>query len=300
MDDGDDASVPTDLLPADAFALLGNEHRVRILQALLSILRREKEYPASFSALQTETGATVSSQFSYHLGELTGHFLKHTNEGYAFRYAGWKVATALLAGIYNQRDEFDAISIAGTCPRCETDALEATYQDEWMEIDCRTCETRLTRYPFPPGALAGRSPSEFLHTFDQHVRAHMRLAREGVCPACFGPMKPFIKRTDLNTTPDQYAGYECTRCGNRLYPSVGMLLLNENSVREFCQNQGLAVNTMPFWELGFCVDDRCTDVTNEDPWQCEVRVIADCETLVLKLNEYLTVVSADVLDENTT
>ncbi|EMA41970.1 hypothetical protein C447_00230 [Halococcus hamelinensis 100A6] len=271
---------------------------MRILQALLDILRTEKEYPASFSALQAEAGADVSSQFSYHLDELTGHFLKHTNEGYAFRYAGWKVATAILAGIYNQRDEFAATSIAGTCPRCETDALEATYQDEWMEIDCRACETRLTRYPFPPGGLAGRSPSEFLHTFDQHVRTHMRLAREGVCPACFGPMKPFVERNDSDTTASRDAGYKCTRCGNRLYPSIGMLLLNEKPVREFLRNRELPVDVAPFWEIGFCVDDRCTVVTCKDPWRCEVQVAADSDTLILELNEHLKVISTSILDNS--
>lgn len=294
MDEADDESVPADLSPSDAFALLGSEHRVKILRALLDLLRDREEYPASFSTLRAEAGIGVSSQFSYHLRELTGHFLERTEEGYAFRYAGWKVATAILAGTYNQRGGFTAISIDGTCPCCGMDALEATYRDEWMQVDCTACETQLTRYPFPPGGLAERSPPEFLHAFDRHVRAHIRLARDGVCPACTGPMTPFVNQKETDTTAGRAAGYECARCGNRLYPSIGMGLLDEPVVREFHRNREPEVDAVPYWELGFCVDDRCTTVTNEDPWRCEVVVASDGDILVLELNEELSMISADV------
>jgi hypothetical protein len=297
MKEADDESVPADLSPADAFTLLGSEHRVRILRALLDLLRTNEEYPASFSVLRAEADIEVSSQFSYHLGELTGHFLKHTEDGYAFRYAGWKIATAILAGTYNQRGEFREISIAGTCPCCETDALEATYRDEWIEIDCRACERQLTRYPFPPGGLAERTPSEFLHVFDRHVRAHIRFARDGICPACTGPMTPFINPDKINATVDRAAGYECARCGNRLYPSVGMGLLSEPVVQKFYRNRNQSIDTVPYWELGFCVDDRRTTVMNENPWRCEILVASNDDTLVLELNEELSVTSADVQDK---
>lgn len=294
MDEADDESVPADITPADAFALLASEHRVKILRALLDLLQDREEYPAPFSVLRIEAGLEVSSQFSYHLRELVGHFLKRTSEGYAFRYAGWKVATATLAGTYNQRGGFAAIPIEGTCPCCGTDTLEATYQDEWMEIDCRACETQLTRYPFPPGGLAERSPPEFLHAFDRHVRAHVRLARDGVCPACIGPMTPFVNQAEAETITDGAAGYECTRCGNRLYPSIGMLLLDEPVVQAFYRDRELEVDAVPYWEVRFCVDDRCTTVTNKDPWRCEVLITSSNDTLVLELDERLTIISTSV------
>lgn len=293
MDEADCESVSAGLSPADAFALLGNEYRVRILRALLDLHQTRAEYPTSFSTLRAEAEMEVSSQFSYHLDELTGHFLKHTDEGYSFRYAGWKIATAILKGTYNQRGEIAAIPVPGTCPCCGTNTLETTYQDEWMEINCRNCETQLTRYPFPPGGLAERSPPEFLRAFDRHVRSHIHHARDGICPACIGPMIPFVNREKTDMSAGRVAGYECTRCGNRLYPSVGMLLLNEPAVQKFYRNREQEVDTKPFWELGFCVDDRRTTVTNEDPWRCEVLVGSDEDTLVLELNEELTVVSKE-------
>lgn len=58
MDNTDGTSAPTTLSTADGFALLGSEHRMKSLRALLDLLRTEKEYPASFSALEAETGKT--------------------------------------------------------------------------------------------------------------------------------------------------------------------------------------------------------------------------------------------------
>lgn len=297
MAESDDGSMPADLSPAEAFALLGNDHRVTILQALLDLHRAETEYPASFSALRKQANIDVSSQFSYHLHELTGHFIKHTDKGYAFRYAGWKVATAILAGTYNQRGQFGPASIEGTCPLCGTDALEASYQDEWMQIDCTACGTRLTRYPFPPGGLAGRTPAEFLRVFDRHVRTHVRLANDGICPACTGPMRPVVYGSQEASSHGRIAEYNCERCGNSLHPNLGMFLLEDRAIQTFSRNHGWEIHAFPYWELEFCVTDDCTTAFSSKPWRCQIQVTLDSDSLRVELDEELNVVSTDTRSE---
>ena len=57
--------------PADAFALIGNETRLAILEALWAA----DERPVSFSELRRAVGMRDSAQFNYHLQKLTGHFV---------------------------------------------------------------------------------------------------------------------------------------------------------------------------------------------------------------------------------
>ncbi len=285
----DDATVPT---TAGAFSLVGNEHRVAILEALLGLHREGEGYPASFSRLREATGMEVSAQFSYHLGELTGHFLRETDDGYEFRYAGWTVATAILAGTYDRGDRFEATGIDGTCPLCGAEALTASYVEEWLAVACSACGERLTRYPLPPGALSDRSPPEFLRAFDRYVRAHVGLARDGVCPACTGSMRPVVG--DDERTAGRIAGYWCERCGNRLHPAPGMAPLEAPAVRSFYRERGRQVDEDPYWEYRPCVDDNLAEVVGTDPWRARVRFPVEGDTLVVELDGDLAVAATTI------
>lgn len=284
-----DSRDPEGLAPARAFALLGHEHRVDILRALLDASRDGVETPIPFARLFERTEIDVSSQFSYHLDELTGQFVRDTDDGYELRYAGWKVATAILAGTYNERAEFGPTDIAGACPHCDVETLRAAYEQEWLTVSCRSCESRLVRYPIPPGVVQSRSVPEILQAFDRYVRSHMLRARSGVCPACLGVME--IETHAPNS--DNLATGICRRCGNRLYPPVGLFLRDHETVpwfrREF-DDQG----EIPFWELGWCVADKAATVTETDPWRCRLEIPANGATLALSLGEGLTVRSATV------
>lgn len=285
MDSGD-----AGLSPAAAFALLGHEHRVDILHALLGATKDDVATPISFARLFDRTSIDVSSQFSYHLDELTGQFVRDTGNGYELRYAGWKVVTAILAGTYNERAGFGPTSIDGTCPRCDADGLVATYESEWLTISCQCCENRQVSYPIPPGVVQSRSIPEVLDAFDRYVRSHMRRATGGVCPACLGVM-------DIETHPpdsDDLATGVCKRCGNRLYPPVGLFVRDHETVSWFRHEYDSDRLGVPFWELDWCVTDDAATVTATDPWRCRLDVTAGEATLVLSLGEGLTVRSATV------
>lgn len=77
-----------DLSRAELFSLLANEDRLAILETVVRASERDDvAYPVPFSTLRAAVGVEDSGRFSYHLGELCGHFLRRTTEGYALREA---------------------------------------------------------------------------------------------------------------------------------------------------------------------------------------------------------------------
>jgi len=282
------------LSPAEAFALVGHEHRVDILRSLLFASREFDEYPTPFARLQDLTDIEVSSQFSYHLDALTGQFVRQTEEGYELRYAGWEIATSILAGTYNQRAEFGPEQIDGICPLCEASDLVTSYDEEWLTIECSNCDARHSRYPLPPGAIQGRSTSELLRMFDQHVRSHMRLARAGVCPGCTGVMEVETDPDDECVHANRSVICVCKRCGNRLYPPLGRFFLDHDAARRFFTERGRSMSSTPFWELEFCVTDDVVYSRRSEPWRCTLEIGADGDTLVLLIDDDLSVQSSAV------
>ena len=68
--------------PVEAFSLLSNEDRLAILKAIVRADERG-ETPLSFSTLREMVDIRDSGRFSYHLRELTDHFLTHSADGYS-------------------------------------------------------------------------------------------------------------------------------------------------------------------------------------------------------------------------
>lgn len=277
----DSASVPT---PADAFSLLGHEHRIAILRALLEQLRNRGEYPVSFSTLYDAVDVDDSGKFNYHLDALTGHFLRRTDDGYELRYAGWAIGTAVLAGIYTERGEFGPVDIEGTCPDCGGNSLTGTYREEWLSVSCRDCESALLRYPFPPGGVVDGSVSETMDAFDAYVRSHMQLCHDGVCPSCYDSIEIFLEGEVV--PEDVPVACICERCGTRIYPFPGLVALKDSGVQAFCHEHDIPVDGR-CWELSAVLADT-NDPAGTDS-TVAVEIGADGHTLRVEIDDELSV-----------
>lgn len=276
--------------PAQAFERVGHEHRVAILDGLLDLHRRGDEYPASFSQLQKASSIPVSSQFSYHLDKLTGSYLDHTGDGYAFLTPGWNAATAVRERAYHHTDGFCDQSITGMCPECEQETLTASYQDEWVTIRCAACHEQFVRYPARPGLFEGRTIPEFLQAFDRIVRTDVTLARDGICPACSGPMTCQTSTNAPTLGDSARAVFTCERCGNRLTPSFGLVLFDELPVKQYRDQPERGLESSPFWERRVCTEADAT-VTQERPWRCEI-VLAPPDGVVVLVDETLAIMNS--------
>jgi hypothetical protein len=285
--DGEVSESPDGLPAADAFALLGNDTRIEILHALLEA--GADESPVAFSTLYDRVDIDDSAHFNYHLKQLTDHFVRRTDDGYEFRYPGWKVVRSVLAGTFTDRASLDPFDAPGTCYDCNGD-LQAWYGDDRLTIACEDCGTTHVCYTFPPGGLDDRTREEFLLAFHHHVRHHYCLAADGVCPECMGRMETTLHRND-----DRFPGVDfrvehaCDRCQNRIQSAVGLNLLDTAEVLTFHAERGVDLTTEPFWTSDWCVSDEHTTVVSEDPLELRLDIPCDGDTLSVVVDETLSV-----------
>lgn len=277
------------LRPAEAFSLIGNETRVEILEALWYA----DEQPVDFTTLYKRAEADNTAQFNYHLGQLTGHFVRKSDDGYELRTAGERVVQAAVEGSFNAHPDLDPIETGDDCTQCGG-PLVGTYSDEKLAIGCPACGRTHGQYSFPPGGLIGRDGDETLSAFNQRVRHLHSLARDGVCPNCSGQMQTEIVRgEDCCLSADLRVEYTCLQCHHSLCSTIGLALLDQSPVVSFYRDHGLDLQTTPYWRLRWCVSDDCTTVESTNPWRIEVSITENGDTLTVSLDEGLSIVATD-------
>jgi DNA-binding transcriptional ArsR family regulator len=275
--------------PAEAFAVVGSETRLAILEALWRLDR-----PAAFSDLRREVGMSDSAQFNYHLSKLTGQFINKSDDGYEFRTAGRSVIAAVLSGTINQDPRIEPFEVEGACVDCGA-GLEAYYENEQVRIRCADCDRPHGGYSFPPGGLEDRTRAELMEAFNQRARHLSCLSADGVCPECSGRMETnlFDVKNDHGYDLNVRVEHECQRCHHTIYSSVGLVLLDDAEVVSFYRDHGVDLNAVPYWTLEWCVTDEYTTIEqygdDERPWRITVRVPVDDEELVVALDSDLNV-----------
>ncbi|MEY7848959.1 helix-turn-helix domain-containing protein [Natrarchaeobius sp. A-rgal3] len=290
----------TDCLePAEAFALIGNETRLAILEALWAA----DERPVSFSELRRAVEMRDSAQFNYHLQQLTGHFVRkvegdgedsETTDGYEFKHAGEKVVRSILAGSFTESPTLEPFPVQGSCVSCGG-PLQASYADEQLGIECLDCGQCHGEYPFPPGGLNDRTREEIAEAFDQRVRHLHCLAADGVCPECNGRMS-----AEINEEGECCLGVgvrvdnECQQCGHMLCSAVGLRLLDHSAVVTFHRERGVYLDERPYWTLPWCVSDRHTTVLERDPYRLAVSIPLAGDELRVEIDDELNVLETDV------
>lgn len=273
-----------------ALGSLANETRLRIVQAMLA---GERE-PMSFSELKEAVGVEDSGQFSYHLGKLTGRFLRRTGEGYELRYSGLALYHAMLAGIPFGEERPRYFGVGGDCPACG-DGLALEFDRDVLTISCPSCDTVLHSVPYPVGGVEGRTDEAVLCAFDRRTRSVIYQAVGGVCPWCAGPMESTLSFDDEDCEehpPGHVVKHECDRCDGGLVTTVGEVLLTHPAVVSFCFDHGVDVGAVPTWELDFCVTDRAVTVESTDPVRVRVEVELDGDVLELVVDGELSVLES--------
>lgn len=234
--------------PDAAFALLGDETRVGILQAL----GETPDEPMSFAELQDRVGMRDSGGFNYHLGKLRGSFVRRTEDGYELTHAGRQVVGAIFAGTYTANATVDAIPVDGECPVCGAD-LVAEYVEETARIRCTGCTAWRNEFGFPPGSLDQFEREALPAAFDRWMGHVFGGVFAGFCYTCSGRMEG---RLVLDEADERVGGipahaeFECVRCGSTARTSGAMPAMFHPGVRGFLFEHGFDVRTTPSWALG--------------------------------------------------
>lgn len=216
----------TTLEPDDAFAVLGNETRMAILQKLA-----DSDGALAFSELRERVGVSDSGQFNYHLNKLVGHFIRNPDEGYTLGQAGERVIEAILSGAVTENPLIEPTHVDLQCPLCDA-PVEVSYQNEWVALSCTECpgiygESSLddqTHVPdgmlergylgglsLPPAGIHGRGPMEVLQAAEVWGTLETLATAEGICPRCSASMETSVKVCEAH---DDSNGV-CERCGFR-------------------------------------------------------------------------------------
>lgn len=210
----------TSLSPDDAFAVLGNETRMDILQTL-----GDADEALAFSELRDRVGVRDSGQFNYHLDKLDGHFISKTDEAYELRQAGRRVIEAVLSGAVTDAPVMGRTEIEVACPYCDA-PIEVRFIEERVETYCTNCagtfgesqlesaetpvEGFLGNVSLPPAGIQGRTPRETVEAGTTWGNLEFMALASGVCPRCSAPLDTAV---DVCQEHDTTGGL-CERCNN--------------------------------------------------------------------------------------
>ncbi|MFC4405450.1 ArsR/SmtB family transcription factor [Haloarchaeobius iranensis] len=268
---------------SDAFATLGDETRVAILEALVEARRGDPEERAlTFSELRERTGIDDSGRFNYHLGKLRGRFVEETDEGYVLSYAGREVVGAILAGTYDTDVDPESEPLDDTCPFCD-EGLRASFDAGEVAVGCENDHT-VMRTSVAPSAAADRSMDDILSLAARQTYTMIELVTGGVCTDCSGRLDREIVPTETELSIDYAFTTTCRRCGAFTSSSAGAAVLRHPAFVGFCHDHGIDVVDRLPWTLPLLTDGETTR-TSADPPRYRVRVEADDEVLDLTLDE---------------
>lgn len=186
-----DGEVPDTLPPDHAFTLVGNETRISILKALWTAYDPyAADNAISFSKLFDLAGAEDTGNFNYHLGKLTGHFVRRSEAGYELSAPGFKIVRAIIAGGITGDPGMQPTPVDATCERCGS-TVDITYEDGTTWVRCSVCEGywpqhggEIFGFSLPPEGLRGRAPDEILDATIVYSIHRFETMIDGVCPEC--------------------------------------------------------------------------------------------------------------------
>lgn len=248
-----------------AFARLASDLRIQILETLVDSPDR---VPLSFMDLYDAVDTTNTSQFSYHLKQLTDQYVHHTDAGYVVSDAGRRVVQSIKAGEYTRQPTFDPVEVSTHCPYCEATAAEATHDGHLATIDCLSCDNTILRYDLQPGHIEGRDSIHSLQAADRQIRAEFGAAVDGVCLRCGGTVNADLSTGRAADPATALVVCECQCCEVTVSAPVEIAVLHHPEMVTRYWTDDVNVTTTPTWEL----------LTTTADWDVE---IADGNTVTI-------------------
>jgi DNA-binding transcriptional ArsR family regulator len=268
---------------SDAFAALGDETRVAILEAFVDARRGNPWKPAlSFSELRERAGVEDSGRFNYHLGKLRPRFLEESDDGYELTYAGREVVGAILSGMPDPDLVRGPETLDDDCPICG-DALRGEYVDGDVTVECQREHTMIVA-TLPPAAAADRTISEIVALTARRLYSQLELVTAGVCHICSGPLERAIETADDDGDVSDFAYWtQCERCGETMSSILPVAVLNDPAFVSLLHDHGIDVRARLPWTIPGFIEAE-TNRTGEDPPRYEMAVEVNEETLEVTLD----------------
>lgn len=300
----------TVLSPDEAFSLLGNDTRIRILRVL-----GEAETPLSFTELRDRVGIRQGQQFNYHLDKLVGHFIRKNDTGYVLRQAGRRVIEAVLSGIVTEDPRFERTEVEKwPCQYCGA-PTEVRYRQERVERYCTECvglfgegstrkvpdmpreEGDLGYLDLPPAGIQDRTAQEIWEAAITWTYSEMLVTGNGVCPRCSAPVTHDVVLCEDHDTE----GGLCDKCGRRQQVSfqadclncifkwrsvLSVYVASRIELLDFMTDRGLDP-LADSWDWGWDYEE---EILSTSPFRGRFTFTIDGDPITLTLNDDLEVV----------
>lgn len=310
---GSDGETPG-LSPDEAFALVGNETRMAILRTLWEAYDPyASDNSVPFSEIYYRVEIEDTGNFNYHLGKLTDHFVRQTDDGYVLTQLGFYVVRGVIAGTVGERPSVGPARIDADCPLC-AGSVEVVYRDLTMQAHCTQCSGiwdrdddsrgHLFLWDLPPAVVVDRTPEEAFHATVAYISNRVASFRNGVCPRCSGRVEGTI---DVCDEHDPGAGEVCPRCDRHhlseitdvctqcksfVRGPVTVAILDRPTVTAFYHEHGID-NRFETWQAFKRAQTVSEELVGRDPPRIRVTIPAEEDELRLTLTEELEIVDVE-------
>jgi hypothetical protein len=297
------------LSPEEAFALLGNETRVGILQALWDAFESGRGGNAvSYSTLFDRAPIDDSGNFSYHLEKLTGPFVRSTEAGYELKQTGINVVRAVLTGTVIDDPEFGPTPVDVDCPLCGA-PVEVAYADELITVHCTSCPgTRhwgdepgfLFAGLLPPASVEQRSVEDAFQAALVYANYQFAALHDGACPHCSGPVETTVdvcgdhQPSEGGLCPNcdwahmAEVWMVCSTCKRSAFPPARVVVLDDPNVTAFYHDHGIEYR-FASWETVVRSTRVEEELLSEAPLRMRFTVPAGDDELRLTVDDELHV-----------
>jgi hypothetical protein len=286
--------METERTAAEVFGLLGDEIRLDILRTVASAQHENRTSGVarlSFSEIYDRVDVDGTSKLSYHLGELTGTFLRKHEDGYAFTHAGEQMVRFILAENYRDPADIDRIQTDGTCLRCGEDGLQATIHDQYFLLQCPACTQPSFSYTVTPAQVQAHDGTSLIDAVTWELVGDLVKMRQGVCPDCTGRITTEVidssEQPGGDTLPASFAtSSECQQCLRFMsLPLTHAAAYHPESVA-FHWEDGVDIMGTGLWEFHRYLHDGqwSADRIGTDPEEYRVALRRDDATLRLYLD----------------
>lgn len=286
---------------AEVFALLSDETRVDVLRAIARA-EYECEVPnsgpvvLSFSELYDRVDVDNTSKLSYHLGELSGPFLRKSDDGYALTHAGEYLVRFVLSGNYERPAEFGPTEVAGRCPFCGGTELAASlFERQIFVVTCSDCERPVAGLPTTAAQGRERDDEAYVESVKRGHAARVRQMQRGVCPTCSGRMTAEVLTVPEGPLPEVTFAVDlsCESCLRRYSMPLPYVVAQHPASVAFHWERGVDVTRQGFWKFHEHFYEGRWNAAELDGDRYEVEMCRDGDVLRLVVDGAVTVVRTE-------
>ncbi|MDS0283702.1 DUF7351 domain-containing protein [Haloarcula onubensis] len=241
----------------DIFRLLADDTRVSILRAV-AVAQFELEGAGAgaaelaFSEVYEHVDVENTSKLSYHLGELTGTYLRKTDDGYSLSHAGERIVRFILSENYERPESFGPEPVGGVCVFCGEETLEASLSQQFFRIDCTACEQQVTGQPITPAQIRTRDGDSLVQSVKLRSAEDARQIRRGMCPECGAHLSADVVAVPESPLPDAdslVVTSTCEECLREYNSPLTYSVVYHPASVAFHWERGIDVTRRGIWEF---------------------------------------------------